>query len=108
MIGICVRMVILCTFILSSQSVLSQEKVYWDVVQKIRDEGFKRSKVMETASYLTDVYGPRLAHSPSYNAAAEWAKSRLETVVLPETKAPRMPMKEERNTSPSFSRMVAM
>jgi carboxypeptidase Q len=78
MIGICVRMVILCTFILSSQSVLSQEKVYWDVVQKIRDEGFKRSKVLETASYLTDVYGPRLAHSPSYNAAAEWAKSRLE------------------------------
>lgn len=78
MIGIHLRIVILCTFVLSSQTVLSQEKVYWDVVQKIRDEGFERSNVMETASYLSDVYGPRLAHSPSYNAAAEWAKNRLE------------------------------
>ena len=29
-------------------------------MQKIRDEGFNRSKIMETASWLTDVYGPRL------------------------------------------------
>lgn len=30
------------------------------VVARIRDEGFNRSQVMETASWLTDVYGPRL------------------------------------------------
>ena len=31
------------------------------VVTEIRDEGFNRSKVMETAAYLTDVIGPRLS-----------------------------------------------
>ncbi len=71
-------MVLFCFSPLISDYATAQENVYWDVVQQIREEGFERSQVMETASYLTDVFGPRLAHSPSYNAAAEWAKERLE------------------------------
>jgi len=54
-------------------SVQAQEPVYWDVVQKIRDEGLNRSQVMEIVSYMSDVYGPRLTNSPSYDRAIEWA-----------------------------------
>ena len=35
-----------------------------DTVYAIKTEGLQQSKVMEIASYLTDVYGPRLTGSP--------------------------------------------
>ena len=56
---------------------LAQEPVYWDVVDKIMEEALENSQVMENASWLADVFGPRNAKSPSYLAAAEWAKQRL-------------------------------
>ena len=64
--------------LLGVSSAQAQEPVYWDVVQKIMEEEFERSQVMETASWLTDVFGPRNVNTPSYIAAAEWAKKRLE------------------------------
>lgn len=48
-----------------------------DAVYRIKEEGLQRSKVMETASYLTDVYGPRLAGSPEIKEAAEWAQRTM-------------------------------
>ena len=54
-----------------------EEPIDWEAVQRIRMEGFQNSKVMETLSYLTDVYGPRLTNSPNYMKAAEWAKKTL-------------------------------
>lgn len=45
-------------------------------MQKIRQEGFHQSKVMETAFYLTDVNGPRL-QGPGFMKAANWTKSKL-------------------------------
>jgi hypothetical protein len=57
----------------------SQEKLDWATLGRIRDEGFRRSKVMETAAELTDVHGPRLTGSPQYKKAAEWARQQLET-----------------------------
>jgi hypothetical protein len=56
----------------------AQEKVDLKVVNRIRTEEFHDSKVMEHAFYLTDVHGPRLAGSPGYNAAAEWAMREME------------------------------
>jgi carboxypeptidase Q len=44
---------------------------------RIRSEGFNRSQVMETAHFLTDVYGPRLTGSPLDSAARAWALQRL-------------------------------
>ena len=49
------------------------EKVDQAAMQKIRDEGFTRSQIMETASWLTDVYGPRLTGSPNAKKAGDWA-----------------------------------
>ena len=54
------------------------EKVDLDVVNQFKAEGMDRSKVMETISFLTDVYGPRLTGSPETKIAGEWAKGRLE------------------------------
>ena len=52
--------------------VAAQERIDLDAVQKIKDEGFKRSQVMEIMSWLTDVYGPRLTGSPIAKRAGDW------------------------------------
>jgi hypothetical protein len=53
------------------------ENVDLDAVYRIKDEGLQRSKVMEIASYLTDVYGPRLTGSPNVRAAADWTERSM-------------------------------
>src|SRR5215813_7292992 len=54
-----------------------QDKVDLDAIYKIKDEGLNHSQVMDTTSYLTDVYGARLTGSPQIKAAADWVKKRL-------------------------------
>jgi carboxypeptidase Q len=53
------------------------EKTDAAALAKIKDEGMNRSKVMETAFYLTDVCGPRLANSEGLARANNWTKKRL-------------------------------
>jgi carboxypeptidase Q len=48
-----------------------------EVVGRIKTEAFDNSKVMDTLSYLTDLYGPRLTGSPEFEQAADWAMSKL-------------------------------
>lgn len=60
-------------------SAVAQESVDQAAVQKIREEGLNHSKVMETAFYLTDVSGPRLANSPGLKRAQDWAVNQLKT-----------------------------
>ena|GEM_PF-7008342 len=64
--------------ILFTASLFAQEKMDDRMIARMRDEGFNRSQVMDLVWHLTDVYGPRLANSPSYNQAAQWAKKKLE------------------------------
>ena len=68
-------LILVATF---SFSAPDQEPVYWDVVEKIMEEGFKNSHIMEDVGYMTDVFGPRLAKSPGYLASAKWAKKKFE------------------------------
>src|SRR5262245_20107112 len=56
---------------------LARESVDLSAMAKIRDEGLQRSKVMETTSYLTDVFGPRLTNSPNIKAAAKWTTKTM-------------------------------
>src|SRR5437870_13784620 len=56
---------------------MPQEKVDLDAIYRIKDEGLNRSQVMDSLSYLTDVFGPRLTGSPQIKAAAEWTKRKL-------------------------------
>jgi len=66
-------LIFLSTSILSSSIVWSQDKADLVMVNKIKTEAFQNSHVMETAFYLTDVYGPRLTGSPGLQAAGDWA-----------------------------------
>ena len=64
-------------FLFTALNLLAQEKLDLEVINKIKDEGLKNSKVMEIAFQLTDVNGPRLSGSPGFTKAATWAKSEL-------------------------------
>jgi hypothetical protein len=57
----------------------ADEVVDEQMVARFKAEGFQHSQVMDTLGELTDVYGARLRGSPSYAAAADWARQRLTT-----------------------------
>lgn len=76
---------ILRTLILCSGAILvsipqggAEEPVDLDMVTRIRNEGFRRSQVMDTARYLTDEIGPRITGTPALKRANEWALARLQ------------------------------
>lgn len=48
-----------------------------DPIARIKDEGLKRSQVMETMRHLTDVIGPRLTASPNMKRANDWTRDQL-------------------------------
>jgi hypothetical protein len=54
------------------------EPVDWEMVTRIREEGFSRSRVLDTLRHLTDEIGPRLTGSPGLAAANEWTRRQLE------------------------------
>ena len=64
-------------FLFITLSVFAQEKLDITTINKIKEEGSKNSKVMDIAFHLTDANGPRLAGSPGYTKAANWAKTEL-------------------------------
>ena len=47
------------------------------MIAKIREEGLKRSQVMDHISWLSDVYGPRLTGGPGIMQASEWALKKF-------------------------------
>ncbi len=63
-------------------SLVAQEKVDWQAVSKIREEGLERSQVMDIVGYMADVIGPRLTASPSMRDAQEWAMQKMAEVGL--------------------------
>jgi len=56
---------------------VSAERVDTEVIARIKEEGLQRSQVMEIASYLTDVHGPRLTGAPATRRAGEWTGAKL-------------------------------
>ena len=48
-----------------------------NAIAKIKEEGFQNSQVMDTMSWLTDVYGPRLTNSPNIKEAAQWTLKKM-------------------------------
>jgi hypothetical protein len=68
---------LLATPALAQTPAPAAEKLDAAALAKIKDEGLNRSKVMETAFYLTDVCGPRLAGSEGLARANAWTKKRL-------------------------------
>ncbi len=56
---------------------LAEEPVDLEMVSRIRDEGFRRSQVMETVRHLTDEIGTRMTGSPGMKKANEWTRQKL-------------------------------
>lgn len=56
----------------------AEEAVDLVMVSRIREEGMRRSQVMETVRQLTDNLGPRITGSPQLKEANEWTRRRLE------------------------------
>ena len=72
------RAALALALVLAPAALGAQERVDAAAIQKIREEGTQRSQVMEIASWLTDVYGPRLTNSPQSRAAGEWAVKTMQ------------------------------
>jgi hypothetical protein len=55
----------------------AEELIDHELIGRIKMEGFQRSQVMEVLFQLTDVHGPRLHGSESYDRAAAWSRDKL-------------------------------
>jgi len=57
----------------------ASEKIDYEAITKIKQQGMlpQNSKVMEIASWLTDVLGPRLSGSPNTQKAGEWTVAKM-------------------------------
>lgn len=67
-----VRTGILATALLIPVLVSAQERVDVPTIERIKTEAMDHSQVMDIASWLTDVHGPRLTASPITKAAGDW------------------------------------
>jgi len=72
--------------IISTLQILPQEKIDYQIMQRIREEESHNSKVMELMSYLSDIYAPRLKYSPQYRQAAYWVIDKLKEFGLKNVK----------------------
>ena len=63
------------TFLLAAFTLCAQDNE--EITDIIKKHGLEQSQVMETASWLTDIYGPRLTGSPMLDKATEWAQEQL-------------------------------
>lgn len=61
----------------AAQVVPSAEPLDYATLGRIREEGFARSQAMNTLSWISDVYGPRLTGGPEIREAGDWVKGKL-------------------------------
>ena len=71
--------VVVCVIIMLVPQVKSaaEDDLDYQTLTRIRNEGLGSSQVMDHASWLTDVYGPRLTGSPAIVQAADWIAKRF-------------------------------
>jgi hypothetical protein len=69
-----VRLLVLCA---AATPLAAQERVDVATIERIKSEAMDRSQVMDIMSWMTDVYGPRLAWSPNLSKAGQWAATTM-------------------------------
>ena len=80
LVGLTVRLAVAALLVVSlvaPGTARAQENVDIATIERIKAEAIQKSDVMETMSWLTDVHGPRLANSPNYRRAADWASGKM-------------------------------
>lgn len=68
---------VLVLFLLFATTLSAADNPDLQAVTRIRQEGFRNSKVLEIASGLTDLIGGRLTGSPNMKKANEWTRDKL-------------------------------
>jgi carboxypeptidase Q len=71
------RLTTLALFFFLTTTTLAAQQPDLQMQTRIRQEGFRNSKVMEYASALTDTIGARLTGSPTMKKANEWTRQTL-------------------------------
>ena len=67
---------------LLSLGAFAQEKLDYQMLDRIRNEGLVNSKITDLLIYLCDIYGPRLPDSPQYVKAGEWMVGKAKELGL--------------------------
>ncbi len=75
-------LLVVAIVLLTGTPARSQGDGYLQAVERIRDEGFSRSQVMDYAWHLTDVIGPRLSGSANMRESQEWARDTMQQIGL--------------------------
>lgn len=78
----CFKTSFLLAFLFVCLAVFSQEKIHWDVVGKIQDEGSNRSKVDEYVWTMSEFFGPRLTASSNIRMTQEWLELKMNQLGL--------------------------
>jgi len=73
------KFLIVLIFITFYSSAYTQDEKSIEIVDIIKKHGLDESQVMDIASDVTDIYGPRLTGSPMLERATKWAKQELES-----------------------------
>jgi carboxypeptidase Q len=68
----CAAMALLALMVLPLAAQMSKDSVDLDAVYKIKREAINNSQVMDTLSYISDVYGGRLTGSTNVKLAGDW------------------------------------
>lgn len=82
---------IVVIFTFTSSSAQEPDAIDRAVVARVRAEASQRSSITENASTLTDMYGARLTGSNAFAAAADWARSRLQSYGASNVRLERFP-----------------
>ncbi len=69
--------ILIVTQLAFASAAFAIEPVELGVVNRVREEGFRNSQVMDIVQHLTDVIGPRVTGSPQMTAANEWTRDKL-------------------------------
>ncbi|MEE9566566.1 MAG: hypothetical protein V3W17_03615, partial [Desulfobacteria bacterium] len=77
--------VIIVLIVFTTFATENSPKTDWEIISKIREEGFQRSQVMDIVGYMTDVLGARLTLSQDMVRAQIWAKDKMEKIGLVNT-----------------------
>ncbi|MEO2159001.1 MAG: M20/M25/M40 family metallo-hydrolase [bacterium] len=70
-----------------NEKLVAPEPVDYQMVARIREEGFQRSQIIETLSYMTDVLGARLTNSRAMKRAQSWLVGELQSMGLANTQS---------------------
>jgi carboxypeptidase Q len=73
----CAALALVALVVMPLAAQMQKDSVDLDAVYKIKREAINDSQVMDTLSYISDVYGGRLTGSPNVKLAGDWVLGKM-------------------------------